>query len=92
MRSSGRWCFAGRREIDLHDLTDPIQKSAALAARPAPSAAAEGNQLAEAKERAEMDRLAKALSRNKNNRTHTAAELGVSRMTLFQKMRHYGLT
>ena len=78
--------------IDVHDLTAPIQESFTLGARPAPGPFVEGNQLAEAKERAEVDRLAKALQHNKNNRTHTAAELGVSRMTLFRRMRHYGLT
>ena len=32
-----------------------------------------------------------ALRHHNNNRTHAAAELGVSRMTLFKKLRYYGL-
>ena len=78
-------------QIDLHDLTEPIRRSTALAANSSPAASAAANQLAQARKLAEMDRLMQALRHNNNNRTHTAAELGVSRMTLFKKLRHYGL-
>ena len=77
-------------EIDFHDLAEPIQKSSAAAgssaARTAPT-----NQLSEARKLAEADRLKDALRRHNNNRTHAAQELGVSRMTLFKKLRTHGL-
>ena len=78
-------------EIDVHDLTEPIRSGPAPATGAAPAAAVDANQLAEARKAAEMDRLHLALRRNNNNRTHAAAELGVSRMTLFKKLRYYGL-
>ena len=36
-------------------------------------------------------RISEALARNKNNRLKAAAELGISRMTLYNKMHRYGL-
>jgi DNA-binding NtrC family response regulator len=84
--------FCAGSEIDLHDLPETIRNKTAnghngssLLARPG------ANQLATARASAEVNRLLEALRRNNNNRTHTAAELGVSRMTLFKKLRRYGL-
>jgi DNA-binding NtrC family response regulator len=47
--------------------------------------------LGEAKEVAEMSRILEALRRHKNNRLRAAAELGISRMTLYKKLHRYGL-
>jgi DNA-binding NtrC family response regulator len=41
---------------------------------------------------AEFHRIRDALHRNKNNRVRAAAELGISRMTLYNKIHKYGLT
>jgi len=49
------------------------------------------NTLADAKQAAEAIRIAEALTRNNNNRLRAAAELGISRMTLYKKMHLYGL-
>src|SRR5207247_4642933 len=53
---------------------------------PCPSAS-----LAGVKQAAEALHIADALARNKNNRQRAAAELGISRMTLYTKIRLYGL-
>ena len=47
--------------------------------------------LAESKERAELSIIAQALERNGWNRLRAAAELGISRMTLYKKLHKYGL-
>jgi len=41
---------------------------------------------------AERAEIAKALMENRHNRTHTAAALGISRRTLLNKIKEYGLT
>jgi DNA-binding NtrC family response regulator len=43
------------------------------------------------KEEAESYRIRQALASNRNNRLRAAAELGVSRMTLYKKLHKYGL-
>src|SRR5262249_32876811 len=48
--------------------------------------------LDEVRDLAELSRIEEALRRNKNNRLRTAAELGISRMTLYNKLYKYGLT
>ena len=40
---------------------------------------------------AEMARILEALRKHGNNRLRAAAELGISRMTLYNKLRKYGL-
>jgi DNA-binding NtrC family response regulator len=47
--------------------------------------------LAESKERAELSIITQALERNGHNRLRAAAELGISRMTLYKKLHKYGL-
>ena len=47
--------------------------------------------LAESKDQAERERIEKALERNGNNRLRAAAELGISRMTLYNKLRKLGV-
>jgi DNA-binding NtrC family response regulator len=69
-----------------------VAHAAAAAAGPAPPPyPAEGGTLAQAKGEAEAQRIAQALQKHKNNRLRAAAELGVSPMTLYQKLRRYGL-
>ena len=41
--------------------------------------------LAQSKENVERERITEALDRNGNNRLRAAAELGISRMTLYKK-------
>jgi DNA-binding NtrC family response regulator len=47
--------------------------------------------LVRAKEQAESTRITQALQKHKNNRLRAAAELGISRMTLYKKLHRYGL-
>jgi len=47
--------------------------------------------LTESRERAEVQRILEALRKHENNRLRTAAELGISRMGLYKKLRKYGL-
>jgi DNA-binding NtrC family response regulator len=47
--------------------------------------------LAQTKGEAEATRIVEALERNNNNRLRAAAELGISRMTLYKKLHQYGL-
>ena len=42
-------------------------------------------------EDAEMHAIVSCLERNEYNRTRTAAELGISRNTLWRKMKRYGI-
>jgi DNA-binding NtrC family response regulator len=78
--------------IDIDELAPPIRAAgAAVESAPQPVSLACSNQLAQARVTAEVQQLRQALHRHNNNRTRAAAELGVSRMTLFKKLRHYGL-
>jgi transcriptional regulator of acetoin/glycerol metabolism len=47
--------------------------------------------LAESKERTEQSLIVRALQRSGQNRLRAAAELGISRMTLYKKLHKYGL-
>ena len=47
--------------------------------------------LAQSKEHVERERITEALVRHGNNRLRAAAELGVSRMTLYKKLHKFGL-
>lgn len=47
--------------------------------------------LIQTKEEAELARIRAALQNHRNNRHRVAAELGISRMTLYRKLRKYGL-
>jgi DNA-binding NtrC family response regulator len=84
-------------QIHLEDLPEQFQRlrtatsySAALSTAerpvhvPAPT-------LARTKDEAELVRITDALERHQNNRLRAAAELGISRMTLYKKLHKYGL-
>jgi len=80
-------------EIGIDDLpatlTTAVQPAAPLpiAASPCASPAS----LAQAKGKAELTRILAAIQSQKNVRARVAAELGVSRNTLYKKLRKYGL-
>jgi DNA-binding NtrC family response regulator len=74
--------------IDVDDLPVAIRTGAGSAI---PAVAQGGKALARTKESAEAAHIAAALQRNKNNRLRAAAELGISRMTLYKKLHRYGL-
>jgi len=85
-------------EIQLSDLPENIRHQnrvpvvAAKVAKPAaPSVAAASGSLNEAREAAEIQRIVQALEKHGNNRLRVAAELGISRMGLYKKLRRYGL-
>jgi DNA-binding NtrC family response regulator len=81
-------------EIQISDLPEPIRILAALpasAVEAGPVVRAAKGTLAQTKEDAEAARIAAALARNRNNRLRAAAELGISRMTLYKKLYRYGL-
>ena len=56
-----------------------------------PAKGAAAYPLSLSKEEAEKSRISQALHRHKNNRLRAAAELGISRMTLYNKLHKYGL-
>jgi len=78
--------------IQLEDLpasfSDP-GPSASL--KIAESTSSSASTLAESTQSAERERIEKALKRNDNNRLRAAAELGISRMTLYNKLRKLGV-
>jgi DNA-binding NtrC family response regulator len=83
-------------EVESDDLPLAVRRPAGdaqPAPTPQPSAAAveASATLAEAKEKAEATRIVEALKRHANNRLRAAAELGISRMTLYKKLHRYGL-
>jgi DNA-binding NtrC family response regulator len=47
--------------------------------------------LAQARDKTEVALIVNALERHQNNRLRAAAELGISRVTLYKKLRQYGL-
>jgi two-component system response regulator HydG len=82
-------------EIQLADFPEAIRGLAdnpSSAGQAEPASQAPEATLAQVKEKAETARIRAALARNKNNRLRAAAELGISRMTLYKKLSRYGLT
>jgi DNA-binding NtrC family response regulator len=79
-------------EIALDDLPDTVssayKQSGPLAGGVHPSGP---GTLARTKEEAEALRITDALRKHRNNRQRAAAELGISRMTLYKKLHRYGL-
>jgi transcriptional regulator with PAS, ATPase and Fis domain len=78
--------------IQLEDLPEALRPGwLPRAAAPVPEQGPTGSTLAESKEAAEVQQITAALERHKNNRRRAAAELGISRMTLYKKLHKYGL-
>jgi DNA-binding NtrC family response regulator len=84
--------------IRLSDLPESFHRLARTST-PAPADSRSGpvpspglNTLATSKAQAESGRITEALKRHGGNRLQAAAELGISRMTLYNKLHKYGLT
>jgi DNA-binding NtrC family response regulator len=82
--------LATRPELGIADLPDSVRQNCGseIAATVQVENAAT---LHQAKVQAEAGRIREALQRNNNNRLRAAAELGISRMTLYKKLQRYGL-
>jgi DNA-binding NtrC family response regulator len=85
-------------EIELTDLPEPIVTIVTVAEAETPDAGRPTLELFPppvtldaVRDQAEVSRIEDALRRNNNNRLKTAAELGISRMTLYNKLYKYGL-
>jgi DNA-binding NtrC family response regulator len=85
-------------EVQLEDVPENIRLlgrvpvKATMNSKPAaPTAALSSGSLNEAREAAEVQLIIQALKKHDNNRLRVAAELGISRMGLYKKMRRYGL-
>ncbi len=86
--------FCPRRSIDPADLPEQVRRCDAAACASGDLIAAKpkgGNGLAEARRNAEKQRLLAALRRQNNNRSRAAVELGISRVTLYKKLRAHGV-
>jgi two-component system response regulator HydG len=78
--------------IQLSDLPAALQRGAEATPAGAAADVEDGpDTLVRAKEQAESTRITQALQKHKNNRLRAAAELGISRMTLYKKLHRYGL-
>jgi DNA-binding NtrC family response regulator len=81
-------------EIQVSDLPELIRPSA-VRYRTLPLSEAQPCSLpftlSQSKEKVEVQRILEALKKHKNNRLRAAAELGISRMGLYKKLRKYGL-
>jgi transcriptional regulator with PAS, ATPase and Fis domain len=79
-------------QIDLEDLPEPLQAiSPAPLAQASVEEQAAGVTLAARKQITEKQAIREVLQRNRNNKLRTAADLGISRMTLYKKLHLYGL-
>jgi DNA-binding NtrC family response regulator len=76
--------------IELHDLPEAV-RACWSESDPQGATIPLSNGLAHARREAERSQLADALRRNKNNRSHAAADLGISRVTLYKKLRKHKL-
>jgi DNA-binding NtrC family response regulator len=90
--------LCGGSELHAADLPTAVRSTAVATAEPAPRPRAEAatspgpaTTLARSKEDAEATRIVQALDQHGNNRLRAAAELGISRMTLYKKLRKYNL-
>jgi DNA-binding NtrC family response regulator len=82
-------------DIEMEDLPPALQPACTAVREQAPgeelTLPAGTGSLARTKEAAEAQRIALALRKHNNNRLRAAAELGISRMTLYKKLHRYGL-
>jgi DNA-binding NtrC family response regulator len=77
---------SGAELVPAH-LPEEVRKYAAVVAGSAPAP----ESLQHGREQGERHAIERALAKNDNSRTRTARELGISRVTLYKKMRSYGL-
>jgi DNA-binding NtrC family response regulator len=83
-------------EITVEDLSDRLWATHSPGQRSSPLLVTTPREhdavtLAQTKEEAEMTRITEALQKHRNNRLRAAAELGISRWTLYKKLHKYGL-
>jgi DNA-binding NtrC family response regulator len=82
-------------DVLLSDLPDVVRKPAsrplAIARGTSLPTGAGTRTLAQSKAEAEVLRINEALRKHGNNRVRAAAELGISRMSLYKKLQKYGL-
>ena len=83
--------WAARRDTAPTPLAIPFLVPVAGTAADEVSPPVVRSALAESKDRAELSVITQALERNNHNRLRAAAELGISRMTLYKKLHKYGL-
>jgi len=84
--------LCGGKEIRLEHLPEAVRHCCPAAGPTVcPREVRARNGLAEARRDAERRSLVETLHRNGNNRTNTASELGISRVTLYKKLRKHGL-
>jgi DNA-binding NtrC family response regulator len=83
--------------VGLRDLPEAVRAGGAVPAdagppvSPSAVAAAWPVTLRQSKAEVEVRRISEALRKHDNNRRRAAAELGISRMGLYKKLRKYGL-
>jgi DNA-binding NtrC family response regulator len=79
-------------EIELKDLPEELRSSPTRLQplEDSPSYSSPFS-LSQTREKVEVQRIVQALRKHKNNRLRAAAELGISRMGLYKKLRKYGL-
>jgi len=80
-----------KQSIDAKDLPERVRRRVPAGGMFPEAGTQNGNGLAKARKDAERGRLLEALCRNDHNRSRAAAELGVSRVTLYKKLHKYGL-
>jgi DNA-binding NtrC family response regulator len=78
------------RKIRLVDLPNELECIPPVPA-PIPPAPAHSPSLARTKNQAERSRITDALVKNQDIRLRAALELGISRMSLYNKLRKYGM-
>jgi len=78
-------------EIHISDLPPAVRAPRLLNAALAEKSHSSTGDPGPSKEEVEMATIRRALQRNKYNRLRTAADLGISRMTLYKKLHQYGM-
>src|SRR5439155_10520509 len=79
------------RRVNGTAATGPAAAGAAAAGVAAQAPYALRFDLNHTREKVEIQRIVEALKKHKNNSLRAAAELGISRMGLYKKLRKYGL-
>ena len=80
-----------REDLPISVLDGAARLAAPVGVHPIVAAHYSRSSLAQTKGQAELARITEALEKHNNNRLRAAAELGISRMTLYKKLYKYGL-